>query len=208
MRFTSLQNASLLALLLCLPGTALALQSDREQPVHVVSDEQLADLKANLLIFKGNVIGTQGSIIIHADKVEVRRDENDELKSIIGYGAPATFEQTMDDGKVVNSNSSVITYLPQSNDVILQGKAVIWQGSSRLTGERVIYNTLTERMKATNTVDPGNRVQSTFIPAEMRKDKGQDKGQGKQQPAAPKAGPAAAPGSKAPATAGPGGRQG
>ncbi len=163
--------AAVLSALLAVTAPAGARQDDQKQPVNIVSDEQLADLKANILIFKGNVIGTQGTIKLHADKVEVRRDENDKLKSIVGYGNPTTFEQTMDDGKIVHSSSSTITYLPQSNDIVLEGRATIWQDSSRLSGDRIIYNTRTERMKATNTARQGSRVQSTFMPSELKKDK-------------------------------------
>lgn len=52
-------------------GTAAALQSDSDQPINITSATQEADLNNNIAIFTGDVVIIQGSIEIHADRVEV-----------------------------------------------------------------------------------------------------------------------------------------
>lgn len=159
-----------ISLALILAGSALsaqALQSDYSKPIDVVSEQQMADLKANRIVFEGNVEATQGTMKIKADKVEVERAADGKLKSIVAYGNPVTFEQTLDNGKPIHTNSRTLSYLPQQNLVVLSGRATIWQGESRMTGERIEYNIQTQRMRAENQRTQGGRVSSTFVPAEL-----------------------------------------
>ena len=52
---------------------ALALTGDTDQPIHIESDQQSLDMQGNIVTFTGNVVVTQGSIKINADKVVVTR---------------------------------------------------------------------------------------------------------------------------------------
>ena len=151
----------------------MALKDDTNQPLNVVSKEQIADFDSNKAIFLENVIATQGTMEVHDDKAELTRDENDELKEVIAYGKPATFKQLQENGKVIHSQSSIIQYLPKKNLLILIGRATIWQENSHVDGERIEYNTITKQLKASNENSQGGRVQSTFIPSELQ-DKNKD----------------------------------
>ena len=162
-----------LALSLFLATPAMALKDDTNQPLNVVSKEQIADFDSNKAIFLENVIATQGTMEVHADKAELTRDENDELKEVIAYGKPATFKQLQENGKVIHSQSSIIQYLPKKNLLILIGRATIWQENSHVDGERIEYNTITKQLKASNENSQGGRVQSTFIASELQ-DKNKD----------------------------------
>ncbi len=50
---------------------ALAVTGDTEQPIHIESDTQSLDMQGNVVTFTGNVVVTQGTIKINADKVVV-----------------------------------------------------------------------------------------------------------------------------------------
>ena len=93
-------------------GTAAALQSDSEQPINITSATQEADLNKNIAIFTGDVVITQGSIEIHADRVEVYKavPEKKQTTHIIAYGKPATFHQVQDDGKPVDALGKKLAY--------------------------------------------------------------------------------------------------
>ena len=54
---------------------ALALQSDYTKPIHVSSVSQHAKMKNNSVTFRDDVLLTQGSIIIRADKLIVTRTQ-------------------------------------------------------------------------------------------------------------------------------------
>ena len=161
----------LLVGLLLVSSNAYSLKNDTEQPLNVVSKEQLADFNSNKAIFLGNVGATQGSMELKADKAELLRNEQGELQEVIAYGKPATFKQLQDNGKVVNSQSAIIHYLPEKNLLILIGRATIWQDNSHVNGEKIEYNTVTKQLKATNDNSQGGRVQSIFIPQEFQNDK-------------------------------------
>lgn len=106
---------------------------------------------------------------LHADKAELSRNSKGELQEVKAYGKPATFKQKQDDGKLVHSQSSIIQYLPEKNLLILIGRATIWQDNSHVDGERIEYNTVTRQLKASNENSQGGRVQSTFLPQELKK---------------------------------------
>ena len=108
---------------------------------------------------------------LKADKAELLRNEQGELQEVIAYGKPATFKQLQDNGKVVNSQSAIIHYLPEKNLLVLIGRATIWQDNSHVNGEKIEYNTVTKQLKATNDNSQGGRVQSIFIPQEFQNDK-------------------------------------
>ncbi len=167
MRATTLPISLIFASII-FASEAFALQSDYEKPINVVSEQQMADLKANRVIFEGDVEATQGTMKINADKVEVQRASNGQLESIIAYGNPVTFEQTLDNGKPIHTKSRTLSYLPVQNLVVLSGQATIWQGESRMSGERIEYNIQTQKMRAENQRAQGGRVSSTFVPAELK----------------------------------------
>lgn len=91
--------ACLVALAAALP--AQAERADRAKPMEIVSDGQQAatvDLKTRLTVISGNVVITQGTLQIKADRVEVREDSPGRFHATaIGTaGRPATFRQKRD----------------------------------------------------------------------------------------------------------------
>ena len=172
MSFTTLKSIKYASIICALfVSNAYALQSDSNQPINIASDEQFADLKDNKAVFSGNVEATQGFILLKADKAEIIRNKDGSLKSVKTFGHPTTFKQKQDDGKIIRSQSSSIEYYPQHNLVVLSGRATIWQDNSHVNGERIEYNTLTQKLKASNNNNQGGRVRSTFIPQELKSNK-------------------------------------
>ena len=167
-RFVAVSLGVVALSLICTP--AYALKDDQNQPINVVSQEQSADLQANKLVFSGDVVATQGSIKLNADKVEVSRNAQGALESIIAYGNPVTFEQQQDNGKYIRGRANTVSYLPEATKVVLQGRATIRQGESSMTGERIEYNLATQRVRAA-TQSQGGRVSSTFVPADFKNNK-------------------------------------
>ena len=117
-------NLVLASSLLAASIPAFAVTGDTEQPIHIESDQQSLDMQGNVATFTGNVIVTQGSIKINADKVVVTRPGGEQGKEIIdGYGNPATFYQMQDNGKPVKGRASKMRYELQNDYVVLTGNA-------------------------------------------------------------------------------------
>ena len=119
------------------------------------------------MIFAGDVVATQGTMEIKAEKIEITRGDDNKLESIIAYGQPVTFKQILDNGKPIHTRSATLSYLPKQSLVVLSGKASIWQNESSMSGERIEYNIVTQKMRADNASRQGGRVSSTFVPAEL-----------------------------------------
>lgn len=171
MQFITLKRAALVLSCALFASPIYALKSDHGQPINVQAVEQSADLQANKLLFSGDVEVTQGSMKLNADKIEVTRSTKGSLQSIVAYGNPVTFEQLQDNGRYIKARASTLSYLPDNTKIVLQGRATIWQGESKMSGERIEYNINTQKMRAYNNNSQGGRVSSTFVPADFSKDK-------------------------------------
>lgn len=141
-----------------------AKESDYQQPVVVDSVTQQAELNENKVTFLQDVVITQGSIIIHANKVVVLRHEkgNDEM---IATGNPATFFQILDNGKPVNASASELRYQLKDRLVTLTGKAELKQDDNKVNGDIIRYDIQKPQMIAQSS--KGSRVKTIFLPQEI-----------------------------------------
>lgn len=151
---------------------AMALTGDTEQPIHIESDQQSLDMQGNVVTFTGNVVVTQGSIKINADKVVVTRPGGEKGKEVIdGFGNPATFYQMQDNGKPVQGHASKMHYELQSDFVVLTGDAFLEQVDSNIKGDKITYLVKEQKMQAFS--DKGKRVTTVLVPSQLQ-DKSKD----------------------------------
>lgn len=151
---------------------ALAVTGDTDQPIHIESDTQSLDMQGNVVTFTGNVVMTQGTIKINADKVVVTRPGGVQGKEIIdGYGNPATFYQMQDNGKPVKGRATHMHYELAKDLVILTGNAYLEQLDSNITGDQITYLVKEQKMQASS--EKGKRVTTVLVPSQL-----QDKGKG------------------------------
>ena len=154
------QVSAVLAALLLVPGSpAQAEKADRTKPMSVTSsgpNPDTVDLKKHSAVFTGNVVITQGTLVIHADRVEVSQDaDGNQLGFAYGSpGRPATFRQKRDgDGDEYSEGDAArIEYDSAGNRVrfvgdahlrMLKGTVVTDQASSPL----ITYDTATDTAK-------------------------------------------------------------
>ena len=100
-RRTGALLAGAIAALAALVLPAHAERADRTKPMSVTSEGKqpdVVDLKKHTAVFTGNVVITQGTLVIHADRVEVSEDQDGaQLGTAYGSSAhPATFRQKRD----------------------------------------------------------------------------------------------------------------
>ena len=152
---------------------AMALTGDTDQPIHIESDQQSLDMQGNIVTFTGNVVVTQGTIKINADKVVVTRPADQKGKEVIdGYGNPATFYQMQDNGKPVKGHASKMHYELQNAFVVLTGNAYLEQLDSNIKGDKITYLVKEQKMQAFS--DKGKRVTTVLVPSQIQdKSKGQ-----------------------------------
>lgn len=81
-----------LAVALLAYSPARAELADRDKPVNLESDRMNADDAKKTSVFEGRVVLTQGTMVIHADRLTVKQDSQG-FQSGIAMGNLATFRQ-------------------------------------------------------------------------------------------------------------------
>ncbi len=157
---------ALSALLICSP--ALAERADRDKPVNVEADKVNVDDANKVSVFEGNVVLTQGTIVIHASKIIVRQDAEG-FNSGIAYGNLATFRQKMDGvDAYIEGEAERIEYDGKTEKLELFNSAHIKRGQDELRGNYISYNAITEFYQALSGKQPSNggRVRAVIQPKE------------------------------------------
>jgi len=133
-------------------SNAHAAKEDLAQEITIKSQRQSADLKNKIVSYLDNVSIKQGSISITADLVKVfsRVDKKTGEKNdtYLAKGKPAIFQQKLEDGSLISLQADEITYHPNSNHITVSGNAVVKQAGSKVSGNKITYNTLSERLEA------------------------------------------------------------
>ena len=156
----------LCTLLVCSP--AFAERADRDKPVNVEADKVNVDDVNKVSVFEGNVVVTQGTIIIHANKMILRQDANG-FNSGTAYGNPATFRQKMDGSdEYIEGEAERIEYDGKTENLELFDKAHIKRGQDELRGDYISYNAVTEFYQALSGKEPAStgRVHAVIQPKE------------------------------------------
>ncbi|MGD8113002.1 lipopolysaccharide transport periplasmic protein LptA [Vibrio sp. TRT 21S02] len=155
-----------LSLITCLltSANALALSTDRDQPVYIDSDSQQLDMQSNQVTFLGDVKLKQGSININADKVIVTRDAKDgSIKEIEGYGNLATFSQLTDDGKTLYGEAKELYYKMADDQLTMIDQAMLSQDDSVIRGTKIRYKISSQKLIADGKAK-GDRVSTVLQP--------------------------------------------
>ncbi|MGB1236804.1 MAG: lipopolysaccharide transport periplasmic protein LptA [Pseudomonadales bacterium] len=130
----------LATLSLLLAPLALALPSDRNQPIDVNADSASMDENSGLTVLTGAVKVVQGTMKITGKKLEIYRDKAGEISKMITYGAPATFQQQQQKGKpLTHAFGSKMVYLLAEQTVTITGNAKVEQDNDKFSGEKVVY---------------------------------------------------------------------
>ncbi len=146
---------------------ALAVTGDTDKPIHIDSDQQSLDMDSNVATFTGNVVVTQGTIKINADKVVVTRPGGEQGKEVVeGFGNPATFYQMQDNGKPVKGHASKMRYELQNDYVVLTGNAWLEQLDSNIKGDKITYLVKEQKMQAFS--EKGKRVTTVLVPSQLQ----------------------------------------
>jgi len=162
--FNLARNLLLVTATLTLAFNANAAKKDLNQEITIKSNRTAADLKNKIASYLDDVKITQGSLSISADLVQVYSKISPETGSKIGTyiakGKPAIFQQKLDDGSLITLQADEIKYQPWLNTITISGNALLKQAGSEVSGSKIIYNTLTEKLEAESD---GNETVTTIL---------------------------------------------
>ncbi len=135
-----LAAANLILLAALMPLTGQAKSSDRDQPMDVNADRTTANVTEDGdAILSGNVIITQGTMRITADRAVIKRKDGD-IDEIVLTGGPSTLSQVNDNGESMDARAQQIVYTLSNNMMVLTGGVVVKQTRGNLSGETIKYN--------------------------------------------------------------------
>lgn len=162
------QQLLLAATALLFTCTALAESADREKPIDLEADNVIVNDAKKTSTYTGNVILTQGTLVIHADKLVVREDANG-FQHSTSYGNPTTFRQKME-GKdeYMQGSAQRIEYDGRMDKVQLYTKAWVKRGDDIVNGEYIMYDAGAEYAEVIGggqaTSAPKGRVRAVIQP--------------------------------------------
>lgn len=126
---------------------ALALESDRDQPMRIRSDRSESDLGKDSTVLIGNVRITQGTLEVNAERADITQAEGAVSRAVL-TGSPATMKQQVDAGGELRAQARRIDYALASETVELSGGVIVERPQGTLKSERVTYSVKDGRVVA------------------------------------------------------------
>lgn len=163
----SMTSLCLLGLLGLIPGPALAEKADRQRPIQIEADSVRMDDSRKTAVYEGNVVLAQGTLLIKADRLDVRQDDKG-MSSGEATGRPVHFRQKVE-GKdeYVEAQASRLEYDAHGESLKLSGAAHLKQGMDELRGGLIVYDMRTELYRAQGSETAGQgqgRVRAVLRP--------------------------------------------
>ena len=130
----------MLALLMLTSIGAYAEKADRDQPIDLEADSLSTNDAKKISTYTGNVILTQGTLVIHADKLVVREDKEG-FQHSTSTGNPTTFKQKMEGkNEYIEGSAQRIEYDGHMDKVQLYTKAWVKRGQDIVNGDYIMYD--------------------------------------------------------------------
>lgn len=133
--------------LVCASLTAAAEKADRDKPVNMEADNVTLDDLKKVSLFEGNVLLTQGTLMLRADRVEAKQND-DGLQNVLATGNPVSFRQKRDAAdEYIEGFASRIEYDNVQSVLRLIGDARLHKGGDEIRGNQITYDAKTELYK-------------------------------------------------------------
>ena len=150
---------------------ARAEQADRNKPIHFSAEQPAeVDFDKRVGTLRGNVVITQGTLTIHADRIDFKQNPDNSL-SATAYGNPIDFREKKDGSdEYYEGYAQRAVYNGQTHTLELFDNALLKEGNNEFRGNYISYNSETNFMKAEGRPNapgaegPGPRVQGVFEP--------------------------------------------
>ncbi len=137
-------------------------------PIDITSDTVEADQKQNKVTFKGNVVAKQEDVTLYANTLVMIYDpDTKKMKEIIAIGNVKVVQLDR------RATGQKATFDQDKNKVVLDGDAVVREGTNVVRGERITFYVEEER----SVVEPGKggRVSTSITPPPKEEGEGKKK---------------------------------
>lgn len=156
----------IVALALLGPSLGLSVPEDRDQPIQLEAERAELDQKTGTSIYYGNVVITQGSMRLVADKATIFTDGGS-FQRMEAVGSPVRWRyKPAADKDELYGTSQQIEYNAVDNLIVMTDNAKVTQNKDVFTGDRIEYDLDTDLVKARGR--EGKRIQMTIQPKQQQ----------------------------------------
>jgi lipopolysaccharide export system protein LptA len=158
-------------------GPAGAEKADRTKPWVVEADRDgVLDLQRQVLVYSGNVVITQGTMVLRAERVEMRElpDGYRAASALGAAGKPASWRQRRDGvDETVEGTAERIEFDGRADTLRFIGNGAVRRlrngaVADEITGAQIVWDNIAEVFKVegggTSTTNPGGRVRAVLSP--------------------------------------------
>ncbi len=169
--------STLAAALLAAVPAAWAEKADRSKPMVVEADRDgVLDLQRQVLVYTGNVVISQGSMVLRAERVEMRTlpDGYRAASALGAAGRPASWRQKRDGvDETVEGTAERIEFDGRADTLRFVGSGAVRRlrngtVADEITGERILWDNAAEVFRveggAVSATNPGGRVRAVLSP--------------------------------------------
>lgn len=162
---------SAVAVALLLGTGAHAEKADRGKPIHLEADRVTVDEAKQVAVFEGNVVLTQGTLMIRGDRMQVRQDDEG-FRFGTAWGNLAYFRQKREGyDEYIEGWAERIEYDGRADKVQMFNRASMKRGADEVRGSYISYDAVTEFFqvvgggpKAATADNPQGRVRAVLQP--------------------------------------------
>ena len=149
---------------------AQADKADRNKPIHLEADRVTVEDAKQLATFSGNVVLTQGTMIMRGDRMEVRQDKAGFRQGTM-WGNLAYFRQKREGyDEFIEGWAERVEYDSRTDKVQMFNRAMLKRGQDEVRGNYISYDSSTEFFQVTgggtkSAAKPGDgRVRAIMQP--------------------------------------------
>src|ERR1700730_9277074 len=165
---------ALLWVFICDVPAALAEKADRDKPINFQGDSLGGNTDTKISDLIGNVVITQGTLTIHADRIQFHQNPDNSV-SATATGNPVSFREKRDGAdEYYEGFAQRIVYDGTKRIVELFDRALLKRTGDELRSNYISYDAATESFKAEGRPDSataasgeaplGPRVRGVFLP--------------------------------------------
>lgn len=152
------------ALLLCAAAVATALPEDRQQAIHITSDNAVQE--NSTVTYRGHVVIVQGSMRIEANQVVVHYIQG-KLERVVATGTPVRFQQQPEaNAGLITGSAQTLIYHHSDQRVELLQNALVDRDQSSVKGSRIEYVIPSKTVRAEGAGSQQGQVEMVLQPGE------------------------------------------
>ena len=148
--------------------SAVALESDRQQPLEINANATDGTLGDGITTMRGDVEIRQGTLHITADEAEVKKADG-RVQSVTFRGQPAYLEQEIEEQGLVKATAGTIDYQVATGIVTLTGNADVQHPQYQISGVLLTYDLKVQHFEGSSADDGNGRIHIRLDPEVINK---------------------------------------